>query len=139
MPKNIIQKIVFKNTTPKAVYETYMDAKKHAIIAGGPAKITRKEGAKYSVFEGYATGKNLQLIPNSLIVQTWRASDWNKDDEDSVFIIQLEAKGKDTIVNMFHLNVPDKQAEALDGGWHTFYWKPMKDFLAGKPVKHAEM
>ena len=75
MAKTINQKVVFKNTTTKALYDLYMDAKKHTLIAGAPCTISAKEGSKYSVHNGYITGKNLQLIKDKLIVQTWRAMD----------------------------------------------------------------
>ena len=134
MPKNIIQKVVFKNTTPKALYDLYMDAKKHYASTGMPAKIKAKEGSKYSVSDGYIIGKNLQLIKDTLIVQTWRAADWAKSDADSTFIIKLEANGKDTILEAFHINVPDNQFKGIDDGWNIYYWKPWKQFLAGKKV-----
>ncbi len=137
MPKTITQKVVFKNTTPKALYDLYMDAKKHSAATGDTAKITAKEGAKYSSYSGYISGKNLQLIKDKLIVQTWRAQDWNKSDIDSTFIINLEAKGKDVVLHMIHVNVPDKQASSTDKGWHDYYWKPWKQYLAGKPVAKA--
>jgi activator of HSP90 ATPase len=140
MSKNIVQKVVFKNTTPKALYELYMDAKKHSLATAAPAKISAKEGAKFSAHGGYCFGKNLQLIKDKLIVQSWRGSDWDKSDGDSTFIIQLEAKGKDVILEAFHINLPDKQAKDIDGGWYAFYWEPWKKYLAGKPIeKYPEM
>jgi activator of HSP90 ATPase len=140
MPKNIVQKVVFKNTTPKALYDLYMDAKKHSLVTAAPAKISAKVGAKFSAHGSYITGKNLQLIKDKLIVQSWRGSDWDKSDADSTFIIQLESKGKDVILEAFHINLPDKQAKSIDGGWYTFYWEPWKKYLAGKPIdKHPGM
>ena len=134
MAKTIVQKVVFKNAAPQQLYEMYLDSKKHSASTGANAKITAKEGASYSVSEGYITGKNLKLIKNELIVQSWRAVDWEKSDLDSIFIIRLEAKGKDTVLNVTHANVPDKHAKSIEGGWHTYYWEPWKKYLAGKPV-----
>jgi activator of HSP90 ATPase len=111
-----------------------MDSKKHTAATGAPAKISTKEGGKYSAHSGYMTGKNLQLIKDRLIVQSWRASDWRKDTVDSTFIINLELKGKDTVLHCIHANVPDEQAKDLDEGWHTYYWEPWKNYLAGKPI-----
>ena len=34
MSKTIVQDVVFKNTTPKVLYELYMDGKKHSIATG---------------------------------------------------------------------------------------------------------
>src|SRR5213075_1544174 len=130
MAKNINQKIVFKNTTQKALYDLYMDSKKHSVATGAPAKLSAKEGGKYSVHGGYITGKNLQLIKNKLIVQTWRAEGWGKDDADSTFIILLEPTGKNVVLHATHANVPDKHAASIDAGWHKHYWEPWKKYLA---------
>ena len=132
MPKTIVQKIVFKNTTAKALYDLYMDAKKHSLVTGAPAKISSKEGSKYSAHGGYITGKNLQLVKDKLIVQSWRAEDWNQEDIDSTFIIFLETKGKDVIVHATHANVPDGQIGSLKSGWNDYYWKPWKKYLLNK-------
>lgn len=139
MAKTIVQKLVFKNTTPKALYDLYMDAKKHSMIGGAPAVIERKEGAKYSVHGGYIKGKNLQLVKDKLIVQTWRAQGWDKSDVDSTFSIHLEPQGNDVVLTATHANVPDKHAESIGKGWHGHYWKPWKQHLAGKPITRPQM
>ncbi len=46
MAKTLKHKVVFKKTTPKTLYDLYMNAKKHAAIAGSPVTISSKEGAK---------------------------------------------------------------------------------------------
>jgi activator of HSP90 ATPase len=132
MANTIQQKLTFRKTSPDVLYNLYMNAKLHAQLTGRPAKISEKTGAEFSAYNGYCRGKNLQLIKNKLIVQSWRASDWNEGDIDSTFILLFEQKGKDAVVTMVHANVPDNQAKALAGGWHDFYWTPWKKFLASK-------
>jgi len=134
MPKTIIQQIVFKNTTPKILYNLYMNAKKHALVTGGPAVISPKVGTDYSAHGEYITGKNLELVKDKLIVQTWRAQGWEKKDTDSILILSLEPKGEDAILHVVHANLPDKHAGHIDKGWHDHYWNPMKQFLAGKSI-----
>ena len=133
MARTIVQKVVFKNTTPKALYDLYMNAEKHSIVTAAKAKISEKEGSKFSAHDGYITGKNLQLVKNRLIVQAWRGSDWDRSDVDSTFIIYLESKGKDVVLHAIHANLPDGQAAGIDEGWRTYYWEPWKKYLAGKP------
>ena len=137
MPKTIQQTVVFKNTAAKDLYDLYMNSKKHSIATASPAKLSTKEGDSYSAFEGYITGKNLHLVKDKIIVQTWRASEWDKTDPDSVFIIFLEPKGKDTVLHATHVNVPDKSCEGITRGWHKHYWKPWKKYLAGKPISES--
>lgn len=139
MAKTIVQKVVFKNTSPDKVYDLYMNAKQHSFITGAPAKISNKVGASFSAHGSYIKGKNLFLVKNELIVQTWRAESWSKNDQDSIFIIGLEKKGNDVILNAVHANVPDKEEASLKKGWFDHYWNPMKDHLAGKEIKRVTM
>jgi activator of HSP90 ATPase len=137
MSKTILQKILFKRTTAKDLYELYMDSKKHSISTGSPAKLSAREGGSYSAHDGYISGKNLQLQKDRLIVQSWRASTWDKEDIDSTFIIYLEKKDNDTVLHAIHANVPDRDYESLRKGWHRHYWRPWKKYLEGKHVKKS--
>jgi activator of HSP90 ATPase len=135
----IIQKVLFKNTTREVLYDLYMNAEKHSLIVNGPVEISEKVGSSFKAFGGYIKGKNLQLVKNQLIVQSWRGSDWTKKDPDSVFVITLEQKGKVVTLNMIHANVPDDKAKSLDKGWNEHYWNPWKQHLAGEPIIRPKM
>lgn len=130
MPKTITQTVTFKNQKAAALYSMYLDSKLHTMITGGAAaKINAKEGSSFSAHGGYCFGKNLQLVKDKLIVQSWRAADWDKNDMDSTFILSFEQKGKDAVITMVHANVPDNQAAGVKSGWTDYYWKPWKEYL----------
>lgn len=135
----IIQQEVFKNTKRKSLYKLYMDEKLHSFITDGPVEIADKAGAPFKAFGGYISGKNLLLIKNQLIVQSWRGSDWDAKDSDSLFMISLEQDGNDAVLNMIHSNVPDKMEESLSKGWHEHYWNTWKQYLEGKPITRPKM
>jgi activator of HSP90 ATPase len=116
-----------------------MNAKLHSHIIGGPAKIADKAGSDFSAHGGYITGKNIHLVKDKLIVQTWRSLGWDKDDVDSIFMIKLEPKGKDVILYAVHTNLPDKAVESVSKGWYDHYWNPWKQYLAGKPITRPKM
>jgi hypothetical protein len=140
MPQTIAQKVVFKNTEPKALYDLYMNAKKHSVATAAPAKITGKIGDAYTTHGGYIYGVNTYLVKDKLIIQTWRTKEWEQKDADSTLIISLEEKGKNTVLHMIHVGVPDKHAESINKGWDQHYWQPWKKYLAGKPIdKHPAM
>src|SRR5664279_391500 len=107
MTKTIVQDVLFSNATPKDLYEIYMNADKHSVATGAPAEISGTEGSNFSAHGGYITGKNLQLVKDRLIVQTWRAQSWGSGDIDSTFIIYLEQQGDDTMLHAIHANVPE--------------------------------
>jgi activator of HSP90 ATPase len=139
MAKTIIHEVVFKNTTPETLYDLYMNADQHSHITGGPVTITDKEGGNLSAHQGYITGKNLRLVRGKLIVQTWRAMNWNADDVDSIFILTFEPKGKDVAMSMVHANIPDEHVAGVDKGWHEHYWNPWKQHLAGEQITRPQM
>ena len=139
MVKTITQKILFKNASPEQLYDLYMDSKKHSQSTGEAAKILNKEGAAFTAYSGYITGKNLQLVPGKSIVQAWRSKDFTKSDVDSTFTLLFEKKGNDTTVHMVHANIPNAEAAGIKKGWNDFYWKPWKNFLSGNAVKKTGM
>ncbi|MEO7961045.1 MAG: SRPBCC domain-containing protein, partial [Ginsengibacter sp.] len=106
---------------------------------GAPAKILNKTGASFSAHGTYISGKNIYLVQNELIVQTWRAESWSKNDQDSLFIFGLEKKGNDVVLNAVHANVPDNAEASLKKGWNDHYWSPMKEYLAGKEITRVTM
>jgi activator of HSP90 ATPase len=76
MKTKSIRQIVLFRVPPREVYEALIHSKKHAAFTGSGARISRKVGGRFSVFDGYATGKNVELVEGKKIVQTWRAGDW---------------------------------------------------------------
>jgi activator of HSP90 ATPase len=139
MAKHIAQKITFKKTKPKVLFELYMNGKKHALISGSHVTISSKAGAAFSAHGGYITGRNIHSVKDKVIVQAWRAAGWSPEDPDSIFTIVLEQNGKDTILHAIHSGVPDSKVDSIEKGWHDHYWKPWKQHLAGKKIKRPTM
>jgi activator of HSP90 ATPase len=86
----VIEQSVSFSATPAKLYELFMDSAKHTAATGMPAKVSRKVGGKWSAFGGMLLGKNLALIPNRMIVQAWRSSEWKKADPDSILVVTFE-------------------------------------------------
>jgi activator of HSP90 ATPase len=125
--KTVTQTATFK-TSPHEVYEALMDSKKHAKFTGDKATISRKVGGKFSTFDGYSEGVNLELIPDSKIAQTWRASDWPEGHySNATFSFKEIPSG--TRLTFTQTGVPAKQYDDISQGWRDYYWAPMKEML----------
>jgi len=124
---------VFQGTAPAQLYEFFMDSKKHTAATGMPAKISRKVGGKWSAFGGMIQGKTLALVPNRMIVQAWRSSQWKKADPDSILVARFEksASGGATVA-LTHVGVPEYDQEGVKQGWTKYYWDPWKTYLASR-------
>ena len=135
MAKTLTQTVRFKGIPASTLFNTYVDAREHAKSIGVAISIQKKEGTRFRTHDGYITGRNLQLVKNKLIVQSWRGSDWAKSDLDSTFILSFEQEGPDGIVHMVHANVPDNQYAGIKDGWNVYYWKPWKKYFSSRTKK----
>ena len=127
----VIEQTVAFSATPAKLYELFMDSAKHTAATGMPAKISRKVGGKWSAFSGMILGKNLSLIPNRMIVQSWRSAEWKKADPDSVLVVSFEKTANGGAqVHLVHVGVPEYDHAGVTQGWVKFYWEPWKTYLA---------
>lgn len=125
--KTIRQSVTFKASAHQ-VYEALMDSKKHAQFTGGKASISRHVGGKFSTYDGYAEGVNLELVPDEKIVQTWRASDWPVGTYSKVTFSLKEVKGEIRLT-FTQSGVPEERYDDVSQGWRDYYWAPMKQML----------
>jgi activator of HSP90 ATPase len=128
--KTIKQAVTIKSS-PHAVFEAFMDSKRHSKFTGDKAVISRKVSGKFTAFNGYADGKNLEIIEDKKIVQTWRASDWPENHYSTITLI-LMMVGAATKLTFTQTDVPDDRLADIKQGWTDFYWKPMKAMLEQK-------
>jgi activator of HSP90 ATPase len=124
-----IQQTVTFTVPPQLVYEALMDSQQHAAFTGGPAKISREVGGEFSTFDGYITGKNIELVPDKRIVQSWRAVDWDADVFSTV-TFELTPVPEGTRLDFTHTDLPDGTEPEFTQGWIDNYWEPMKRYFS---------
>jgi activator of HSP90 ATPase len=131
---NVIQQSVeFEKTIPEELFGILMDPRKHSEIIKAEARISRREGDSFSAFNGMVTGKNLAIVPNKLIVQSWRGNVWNEDDLDSIVMMTFTSTKRGAKIDLVHANVPEQFVKVEK--WKEVYWEPMKAYLSSKSVK----
>jgi activator of HSP90 ATPase len=116
--------------SPEAVYDAWLDSAKHSAMTGAGAKITKRVGGAYSAWDGYITGKTVELIPAKRIVQTWRTTQFAGDDPDSTITVELAPTKTGARLMLTHSGVPDGQTSYEKGGWQDNYFAPMKAYFA---------
>lgn len=127
--KSFQQKVIFK-ASPEDVYTALMDSKKHSIFTGSKAVIGKKVNDKFSAYDGYITGKNMELIPAKKIVQTWKTTDdgWPENHYSTVEFIFKKTK-EETELHFIHRDIPATVEADYAQGWKDYYWEPMKAML----------
>ena len=94
-----------------------------------PTKLSPHEGGAFALFGGYIVGRQVELVPNELIVQAWRALSWAPGIY-SIVRFSLADEGGSTRLIFDHRAFPQGQAEHLASGWQEHYWDPLARFLA---------
>ncbi len=137
----IHQEPVFK-ASRKRVYDALTDEAQFDKVAAlseamrggmrpgaGPTRISREAGGAFSIFGGYVTGRQIELVPNERIVQAWRPGAWPPGIY-SIARFELVEDGSGTKIVFDHTGFPEGTAEHLASGWKGNYWEPLEKFLA---------
>lgn len=128
MKTKTIKQTASFNASPEEIYEALMDSRQHSKFTGGKASISRKEGGNFSAYDGYCSGKNLELIPGKKIVQSWRANEW-EEGHYSKATFSLGKTKTGTRLTFTQSGVPVQHYEAIKKGWIDYYWTPMKQMF----------
>ncbi len=128
MKTKTIKQNVTLPAAPHAVYEAFMDSKKHAAFTGDTASIGRKVGDKFKAGSGFISGTNLALVPDKKIVQSWHASDW-PEGHYSRATFSLAKTKTGTRLTFVQSGVPEEFFADIRQGWIDFYWQPLKKYL----------
>ncbi|MBI4210818.1 MAG: SRPBCC domain-containing protein [Candidatus Diapherotrites archaeon] len=125
--KTIRQSVTFR-AAPMEVYDALMDSDKHSAFTQSECKIGRKAGERFTAYDGYCEGENIELVPGRKIVQAWRASDWPEGHYSKAAFMMAPAKGG-TKLSFTQTGVPQEFAEEISEGWKQHYWEKMRKML----------
>ena len=120
--------------SPHELYNALMDSKLHTEFSGSEAKIGRSVGDEFSTFDGWVVGKNVELVKDKKIIQTWHPDmeHWPADHDSTVtFQFEQLPDGK-TKLHFTHTEIPPEYVEELRTGWNENYWEPLKQMFPGK-------
>jgi hypothetical protein len=94
-----------------------------------PTKLSPYAGGAFALFGGYIVGRQIELVPNELVVQAWRVLNWARGTY-SIARFELSDQGGSTKLVFDHTAFPKGQAEHLASGWQEHYWDPLTKLLA---------
>jgi hypothetical protein len=87
-------------------------------------------GDEVAAWDGYISGRNLELVPGERIVQSWRTTEFTDEHEDSIITVTLEEVEDGTLLTLVHSKVPEDHKSYEQGGWQTHYFEPMKAYFS---------
>lgn len=114
--------------SPSQVYEAWLDSNEHEAMTGGGAECNDVVGDAFEAWDGYIEGRNLELVKNQRIVQSWRTVEFDEEDEYSRLEIHLSPTSEGTLLTLIHSNIPEGQTQ-YEQGWVDNYFDPMKVYF----------
>ncbi len=124
-----IKQTRFIPAKPIDVYDAFLDAKRHSEFTGSKAKCEPRVGGKFTAWDGYISGKNLELERGKRIVQQWKTTEWPRNYAPSIVEFKFKKEGHGTRLTMVHSNVPAEQVDSYEQGWVDAYWEPLKAYF----------
>ena len=117
--------------SPERIYAAWINTDLHAAMTGAAASCDPEIGGAFTAWDGYISGRTLELEPHRRIVQAWRTAQFPEDAADSRLEITLSAEGDGTRVKFRHTGIPAGQGVLYEKGWVGHYLEPMTAWARG--------
>jgi uncharacterized protein YndB with AHSA1/START domain len=129
MCKTIKQRVKF-TASPATIYDLLADSRKHSVVTGKTATISRKIGGTFSASGNDVSGINVDLVPGQRIVQAWR----HRRFPDGIFsmaaVTLTPTHDGGTELVLTHRGVPKDLIPETERAWREQYWSRIKVYLA---------
>lgn len=115
---------------PARVFRALTSARAIAAWSGAPGRVAARVGGRFSMWDGWNTGRVLARRSPTTLVYTWRKDSWPEATKDSVVRWTLQKVPGGTRVTMVHSRLPSTwEYRDHKGGWPRYFLKPMERWL----------
>ena len=117
------------DATPEQVFDALVNPEVIQVWSCDEAKMSAEVGGDFMLWGGQMFGKNLEVVKNKKLVQEWCYDQW---EAPSKVTFTLKPKGRKTIVELLHEDVPERSLKSIDEGWDAYYLGAMKEMFEDK-------
>jgi len=110
---------------PRDLCKAWLNSAEHSGFTGSEAHIDPHTGGDFTAWEGYISGKTLEIETPRRILQSWRTTEFPEGSPDSLLELLFEPVEGGTRLTLNHSNIPDGQKESYAQGWQDYYFTPM--------------
>ena len=106
------------NAEPSDIYAALTNPYTIELWSGYPAIMSTEPESEFSLWEGDITGKNLEFVQDTKVVQEWY---FDSQTERSIVTINIVPDGENSQVTVEHTNIPDDDFADISEGWREYY------------------
>jgi len=111
------------------LYTAWMSTRGHSAFTGSKAVVDPVRGGKFTAWDGYISGSNVETEPFVRAVQRWRCMDFPDDGPDSRLEILFEDEKRGALLTLIHTGLPAGMEKDIEKMWKEYYFKPMKKYF----------
>jgi activator of HSP90 ATPase len=111
------------------LYTAWMSTRGHSAFTGSKAVVDPVKGGKFTAWDGYISGSNVETEPFSRAVQKWRCMDFPDGSPDSRLEIRFDDEKGGARLTLIHTGLPEGLEKEIEKGWKEYYFKPMKKYF----------
>jgi activator of HSP90 ATPase len=119
--------------SPGPIFEYLTNGDIFSAATGMPARVSDREGDRFSLFGGRVEGRQIELVPRERVVQAWRFGGGHPDVWEpglySIVRFTLRAEGDATRFVIDHTGIPPEWEDHIESGYPTFYAGPMTEYF----------
>ncbi len=116
------------NVSPERLYAAWLDSDQHSKMTGSPAQVNDQINGDFLAWDGYISGKNLELESGKRILQSWRTVEFSDEEVDSMIEISFAEEASGSKISLRHWDLPEHGAQ-YESGWVESYFNPMQDYF----------
>lgn len=93
-------------------------------------KVSQEAGGVFEWFDGWVKGEVLEIKEPSLLIFTWKPSEWDKKTPFSQVKIEITRHQAGSLVMLTHSGFPDeKEVEKHESGWMDYVFEPLNEYF----------
>ncbi|MBM3782988.1 MAG: hypothetical protein FJW30_01445 [Acidobacteria bacterium] len=115
---------------PVEVYDALVSPVHHSAFTGAPATGDAREGGLFTAWDGYISGRYLELAPSRRIVCEWSTKEWPQGVPPSILELRFAPAGDGTQVTLRQSRIPADQVDRYRQGWNDYYWTPLSKYFS---------
>lgn len=92
---------------PDRIYDAWLSSEGHRAFTHSEAHVQPEAGGEFYAWDGYISGKTIEMEPYHRILQQWRTTEFPPGSPDSILEILLEGVTEGTRVTLNHSNLPE--------------------------------
>jgi activator of HSP90 ATPase len=135
------QELKFKvkyRVPPQIIYEALTNQEMMIKYTQTTAKFDNTNGSAFSMYDGNILGVNVDLQPNTKIVQQWKFSTWNEYADLTILFSERAGNESTIFITMKKIPNLDKtnrnvELKVVENGWHAQIFKKINQYL-GYPI-----